>query len=471
VEWAAALPYSNGKVGMFGASYVGATQWLAALEHPPHLVAIQPSLTASDYYEGWTYRGGALQQFFAESWTGELSLDNLDRSVMRATFPPAMVSHRPRKFCVAMLSLYLNRFAPYYLDWLEHPDRDEYWTRWEIDRHYASMPQRVLNIGGWYDIFRDGTLKNFNGMQKQGATQAARAGARLLIGPWYHGPAGCQTGALNFGESAKVDLADVMLDWYEEVLQNKPGKSSLRSPVRLFVMGINRWRDENEWPLARTIYTNFYLHSGRSASSLSGDGTLSQDVATDEQADAFTYNPEDPVPSRGGNLCCDNVKRPSGPFDQSTIETRKDVLVYTTPVLPKNLEVTGPLATELYVSSSAVDTDVTAKLVDVYPDGRSFNISEGILRLRYRESLETPKLLEPGHIYKVRVDLGATSNVFLAGHRIRLEISSSNFPNFNRNWNTAANPAYNGATVAAENRIFHDRAHPSVLILPVIPAR
>ncbi len=469
VEWAAALPYCDGRVGMFGGSYVGATQWLAALDSPPHLVAMQPSVTAADYHEGWIYRGGALQQWFAETWTGELSMENLDRSLTKATFPPAIVPHRARKVSIALLSMYLNQFAPYYLDWLNHPEKGDYWTRWEIDSHYARMPQFVLNVGGWYDIFRDGTLQNFSGMQKQGATPAARSAARLLIGPWYHGPAGSHIGEIDFGTSANLDLAEVMLDWYDDILQNKPRKNSLRRPVRIFVMGINRWRNEDEWPLARTIYTNFYLHSARGANSRWGDGSLSRDLANEEQPDTFTYNPEDPVPSRGGNLCCANDKRASGPFDQSTIETRKDVLVYTTPILGEDVEVTGPLAAELYVSSSAVDTDVTGKLVDVYPDGRSFNISEGILRLRYRESPESQKFLEPGQIYKVRVDLGATSNVFLAGHSIRLEISSSNFPNFDRNLNTAANPAYKSASVEATNRIFHDRAHPSVLILPVIP--
>jgi putative CocE/NonD family hydrolase len=215
----------------------------------------------------------------------------------------------------------------------------------------------------------------------------------------------------------------------------------------------------------------YYLHGGGHANSSSGDGALTSSSPRNEPADAFTYDPANPVPTHGGNLCCPNEQLPSGAFDQREVEKRNDVLVYTTLAFDKDFEVTGPLAAEIYISSSAQDTDVTAKLVDVWPNGFAQNLADSIQRLPYRDSLEKPELIQPGTIYKVTIDLGATSNVFRAGHRLRIEISSSNFPHFDRNLNTAESPEQGSKFEKAENRIYHDAAHPSAIVLPVIPAQ
>ena len=240
-------------------------------------------------------------------------------------------------------------------------------------------------------------------------------------------------------------------------------------PVKIFVMGKNVWREEDDWPLARTRSTRFYLHSGGKANTLSGDGSLSTAVTQSEPPDSYVYDPVDPVPTRGGGLCCDHAQLAPGAWDQRPVEARSDVLVYATPPFKEDFEVTGPVSVELYASSSAVDTDFTAKLVDVWPNGFAQNLTDGILRARYRNTPEKPEFMNPGEIYKLPVDLWATSNVVRAGHRLRVEISSSNFPRFDRNLNTGEDQARATRIVKATNTIYHDRAHPSAVILPVVP--
>jgi len=265
-----------------------------------------------------------------------------------------------------------------------------------------------------------------------------------------------------------------VLDWYDMLLKGMRNALAGSKPVRIFVMGRNEWREEDGWPLARARTTKYFLHSGGNANSLAGDGVLSTDapafrLPAAQAKDVFEYDPSNPVPTIGGPLCCRGDLLKPGPFDQTAAEQRKDVLVYSTAALANDLEVTGPVTAELWVSSSAVDTDITVKLVDVAPNGFAQNLTEGILRLRYRESQEKAEPLKPGVVYKVKVDLWATSNVFLAGHKIRLEISSSNFPRFDRNLNTGEEQARATRVVKATNRVLHDKEHPSALILPVVP--
>jgi putative CocE/NonD family hydrolase len=240
---------------------------------------------------------------------------------------------------------------------------------------------------------------------------------------------------------------------------------SREKPVKIFVMGRNAWRDEDEWPLARAQYTRYYLHSGGKANTLAGDGGLSTAVPGAEPADRYVYDPADPVPTHGGAV----IGVPPGAMDQRAVEARPDVLVYTTPAFSQDTEVTGPVSLEIYISSSAVDTDLTGKLVDVWPNGFAQNLTDSILRLRYRNSMEKAQLMNPGQIYKVTVDLWSTANVFLAGHKLRLEVSSSNFPRFDRNPNTGGSPESSAMAIKATNVIYHDPAHPSALILPVVP--
>ena len=471
VEWAAALPYANGNVGMFGGSYVGATQYLAAIAKPPHLVGICPNVTASNYHDGWTYQGGAFEQWFNESWTTGLAENTMQRRVEAGQKAAAWTQKLPLTTYPILEAPPTAGLAPYFADWLAHPNFDEYWKQWSIEDHYAQIQVPVFSLGAWYDIFLGGTLRNYERLKKEAGTEEARRGQKLLVYVGGHagGSNNRKVGEVDFGEKLPFDFNEVMLSWYDSLLKGASSTSDGK-PVKIFVMGRNEWREEEDWPLARAKSTKYYLHSAGSANSANGDGTLSPVVPGAEKADQFTYDPGDAVPTLGGPLCCGPFPPAGlGPQDQSKAESRKDVLVFTTPALLKDLEVTGPVSLDLYVSSSAVDTDFTGKLVDLWPNGFAQNLTEGILRLRYRNSQEKPELAKPGETYHVNVDLWATSNVFLAGHKLRLEISSSNFPRFDRNLNTGDDQASGTRMNKATNAIYHDKAHPSALVLPLVP--
>jgi hypothetical protein len=477
IEWAAALPYSDGKVGMFGGSYVGATQMLAATAHPPHLAGICPVVTASNYHDGWTYQGGAFEQWFNESWTSGLAQDTLNRAVGKATNAREGEDVLPLTnyplFNVpspGVVNASTPALAPYFLDWLGHPSYDAYWKRLSIEEYYADIRVPVLHIAAWYDIFLGGSLRNFTGLKARAATEEARKGQRLLVIVGGHAGGGRKIGDIDFGpEAAKFDEGTIALSWYDFLFKGVQNEFATGKRVKIFVMGVNQWREEDDWPLARAKTTKYFLHSQGAANSAHGNGVLSTSAPASEPADKFTYDPRKPVPTIGGPLCCDAGHLAPGPKDQRTVEERDDVLIYSTPPLEHDLEVTGPVWLEFYASSSAVDTDFTAKLVDVLPDGSAINITEGIVRAKYRDTQEAPALLTPGKVYPLTLDLWATSNVFRAGHRIRLEISSSNFPRFDRNLNTGESAASSGKWSAATNTILHDAAHPSALLLPVVP--
>jgi putative CocE/NonD family hydrolase len=486
VEWCARQPWSSGPVGMYGRSYVGLTQWQAALRRPPHLAAIVPGITAADYHEGWTYQGGAFELGFNLSWTlNTLATDSLWRrrheiagfgDVWAATIEAIDAMSRGFRFLplVSFEPLKVEDCAPYYFDWLAHPDYDEYWQSLDVSRHHHQITTPALNIGGWYDIFLGGTIANYLGMREKGATDQARSGQRLLIGPWAHvTPFANPVGDVDFGRlssQAAIDLDGIYLRYYDRWLKGELNGVDDEPTVRIFVMGDNVWRSENEWPLARARYVPYYFHSDGKANSLRGDGLLGPEKPSDENADHFLYDPWHPVPTRGGGLCCYTATLPIGPYDQREIEERDDVLVYSTPPLEHDLEVTGPVVVTLFASSSAPDTDFTAKLVDVGPDGYARNLTDGIIRARYRDSPRgKPTPIEPGRVYEYTIDLWATSNVFKAGHQIRLEVSSSNFPRFDRNPNTGHAFGRDKELRPALQTILHDRAHPSCVVLPVIP--
>ncbi len=477
VEWAASLPYSDGRVGMFGESYVGATQMLAASAHPPHLAGICPSVTASDYHDGWVYQGGAFEQWFSESWTSGLAHDTLDRAVFKATntregenalpLTAYPLFNLPKS---AALDTSTQTLAPYFLDWLAHPAHDDYWKRISLEEHYADFRVPVLHIGAWHDIFLRGTLRNYAGIKTAGGTDASRQGQHLVIAIGGHAGDGRKIGDLDFGpEAAKYSETETTLRWYDFLFKGVQNEFAGKR-VKIFVMGLNQWREEDEWPLARAKSTKYFLNSHGAANSVRGDGSLSATSPSAESADTFTYDPAKPVPTIGGPLCCDPEHLAPGPKDQRTVEDRSDVLIYSTPPLDHDVEVTGPVQLQLYASSSAVDTDFTAKLVDVYPDGSAFNLAEGIVRAKYRNSQASAEGLVPGKVYPLTIDLVATSNLFRAGHRIRLEVSSSNFPRFDRNLNTGETAATSTKWIPATNTIVHDVAHPSALILPIVPS-
>jgi hypothetical protein len=469
VEWAAALPYSSGKVGMFGGSYVGATQYLAAIAKPPHLAGICPTVTASNYHDGWTYQGGAFEQWFNESWTTGLAMDTMRRRTEKGYKPLEGSKVLPLISYPVLEAPSSTDIATYFTDWLAHPNYDNYWKQISIEDHYADIRVPVLGIGAWYDIFLGGTLRNYMRLKTEGGTEAARRGQRLEVTVGGHAGGGRKIGAVDFGEKLQRDGDEAMLRWYDWLLKGEDNGVDKEKPVRIFVMGKNEWRDEDDWPLARAKSTRYYLHSAGSANGLTGNGTLNTTAPAEEKADQYVYDPGDAVPTIGGPLCCQALPTGIGPQDQRPAEERKDVLVYTTAALAKDTEVTGPVSLDLYVSTSAVDTDFTGKLVDVSPDGFAQNLTEGILRMRYRNSQEKPEPANPGETYHITVDLWATSNVFLAGHTLRLEVSSSNFPRFDRNLNTGEEQARATRMSKATNVIYHDKAHPSALIVPIVP--
>ncbi len=357
----------------------------------------------------------------------------------------------------------IREYAAFYLDWLAHPTADDYWLPISPRAGYEQIRVPALNITGWYDIFPWSTIENYLGMKQRGGSELAHRNQRLIIGPWTHGNFSGSFPEREFGpaaSSAAIDLPGIHLRWFDRWLKGVDNGIDQEPPVMIFVMGVDEWHHEADWPLPNTQYRPYYLHSG---------GGLSTEPPGDEPPDMYLYNPLRPVPTVGGQVILPGANS-MGPRDQRKVELRDDVLVYTTPSLERTVEVIGPVELRLFVLSLARDTDFTGKLVDVYPDGRAMILTEGILRARYRNSLTAPELLKPGVIYELRLDLWATGNVFLPGHRIRLEVSSSNFPRFDRNSNT-------GGDIASEtreqyqpaiNRILHDAAHPSHLILPII---
>jgi hypothetical protein len=356
--------------------------------------------------------------------------------------------------------------ADYYLDWLAHPRYDDYWKQWSIDEHFSKIQVPAIHAGGWYDLFQDGTLRNYLGIKAHGGNDIARKGQRLIMVVGGHAGRGPKIGDFDFGQDSVLDVSAVDFHFYDYLLKGVDNGMAGEKPVKIFVMGKNVWRGEDSWPLARAMQTRYYLHSAGKANALSGDGKLSVTPPASEAADKYVYDPEDPAPSRGGTIA---IQGPAGPVDQRPVENREDVLVYTAPTFQHDTEVTGPVSVELYVSSSAVDTDFTGKLVDVWPDGYAENLAEGILRARYRHSTEIGEFLNPGEVYEITVDLWATSNVFLAGHRLRLEVSSSDFPHFDRNLNTGEDPESGTRMVKATNLIYHDRDHASALVVPIVP--
>jgi putative CocE/NonD family hydrolase len=483
VEWAAHQPWANGKVGMYGGSYVGYTQWAAAVTQPPSLKTIIPTVTFCDLY-ATSYAGGVPALGVLVSWnlvsTAYMAIQRYEGSQEKTEDLTSqlieLVDGMARGQTFTRLPLrdtpLIGRegITAFYSDVLDHPTDDAYWQRMRCRHERVQIP--VFHIGGWYDVFTASTLQDFVGVQANGGRELARANQKLMIGPWLHGPMEGLVGDIDFGLRASALLVvpdEIQLRWFDRWLKDKDNGIVDEPPVRIFVMGDNEWRHENEWPLARTEYTNYYLHSSGAANTLDGDGTLSPKKPADEPVDTFVYDPRNPVPTRGGGLCCWAAALPAGAYDQRDVEARQDVLVYTSPPLKDDVEVTGPIEVHLWAATSAPDTDFTAKLVDVGPCGYAQNVQDGIIRARCRESPDQPTTITPGDVYEYVIDLAATSNVFKAGHNIRVEISSSNFPRFARNPNTGHSLAEDAELRPATQTVLHDASHPSHIVLPIIP--
>jgi hypothetical protein len=343
-------------------------------------------------------------------------------------------------------------------DWVRNPIQNDYWNHIRLDTLKDQCRIPLITVSGWYDIFVDQALNYHSDAISKGKQEQY-----LIIGPWAHGPNEIP-GEREFDSNHELDLENLELKWFNKWLKNEP-KSIDLPPVKLYVMGKNIWRDENEWPLAGTSYTNFYFHSDGDANSLNGDGKLSLQTPTMEPEDHFIYDPDNPVPTHGGAILFGEP----GAQDQQEIEKRQDVLIFTSDSLNEDFEVTGPVKVVLYASTNAKDTDWTAKLIDVYPDGRAFNLCDGVIRARFHKDPLNPELIRPGQIYRYAIDLWSTSNVFLKGHRIRVEISSSNFPRFDRNPNTGNAFGIDAELRLAKQTVYHNSEYPSHIVLPVIP--
>jgi putative CocE/NonD family hydrolase len=473
IQWAARQPWSSGKVAMQGGSYLGQNQWRAAEGAPPALVTIFPMVASTSIYHDWITLNGAWRLSFNFGW-GPVRMES---RVMQNPGPHTATGVRTIHYDHVQWHLPLNtmqqvvgRRARFYDDWLRHPDYDDYWKPFNVEDSFDRISVPVHTLGGWFDIFSQGTLRGYVGMSQKGATEQARRMSNLIIGPWGHGPSQ-KTGALDFGPEANVDALTVQLRWYDHFLKGIDNGLANEPPVKLFVMGRNEWVLEREYPLARTQYRPLYLTSGGRAASDRGDGRLTwEKPAASSPPDRFRYDPANPVPSVGGNNCC-GTPTPAGPQDQRPIEGRPDVLVYTSDYLTEEVEVTGPVKVVLFAASDAVDTDFVAKLVDVHPDGSSYNMAEGIVRARYRESLGAPRPLTPGEVYRFEIDLVGTSVAFRKGHRIRVHVTSSHFPQFDRNPNTGAPFGTTSEIRVAQQTVHHDAGRPSHILLPVIPPR
>jgi uncharacterized protein len=473
VEWAAKQPWSDGKVAMQGGSYLGQNQWRAAQARPSSLVTIFPMVASTSIYHDWITQNGGWRLSFNFGWGPVRQESRIMQNPGPHTQDGLHAIHYDdvqRHLPLNTMQQLVGRQARFYDDWLANPDYNSYWKPFNVEEHFDKIAIPVHTFGGWFDIFSQGTLRGYVGMSQKGATERARRMSHLVIGPWGHGPTQ-KFGALDFGPTANVDALALQLRWYDHWLKGMDNGLASEAPVKLFVMGRNEWVYEREYPLARTDYRPLYFSSGGKANTAAGDGRLTWTKPTGASpTDEFRYDPNDPVPSLGGNNCC-GTPTAAGPQDQRPIEGRRDVLVYTTDVLPDELEATGPITVVLYAASDAVDTDFVAKLVDVHPDGSSYNMAEGILRARYREGLTTPRPLTPGQVNRLEIDLVGTSVAFLKGHRIRVHVTSSHFPQFDRNPNTGAAFGTSAAVKVAEQTIYHDGTRASHVLLPVIPRR
>jgi putative CocE/NonD family hydrolase len=457
LNWIARQPWSDGKIGMTGGSYRGIVQWKAALVNNPHLKAIFPVVSGYDDYRDRFYStGGAMKVGQRLEWMAE----NLKVPGYRPDFN-RYVLHLPLGTADVAATGQPSRM---FREAVTHPAFDGFWRDISVREQIAKVKVPVFAVGGWYDNYAQSDLEAFAALHKTSGLN------RVLIGPWPHNmsvplPEG------HFGSQAGAPIRKYQIEWFDQWLMGKDTELLSEPPVKIFLMGANEWRDLHEWPPAEARPRRFYLDGGGKANTAAGDGLLTDRVPAGTAQDRYVFDPRDPVPTRGGAVCCNPKALPWGPMDQRPVEQRRDVLVYTSATLKQDLEVIGPVQVVLWVSTSARDTDFTAKLVDVDPDGYARNLTDGILRMRYRNSLAKPEPLHPGEVYKVTVDAGVTGNVFLKGHRIRVEIASSNFPRFDRNPNTGAPIPQETRLIKAGQTVFHDRERPSQLVLMVMPGR
>ncbi len=456
IAWAAAQSWCDGRVAMFGGSYVGIAQWRAALAGHPALKAIAPSVSGGDeYFDRYYSRGGGFRLSHRLRWLAE-------------NFKPPQTPVRDFQKTVTYLPLRrADRFATgrtlrFYQGAMNHPTYDDYWRSLSTRLRAGSIRVPVHSTAGWFDVYATSDLEMWS------LLRAAGHPARIIVGPWGHNLSPDLPQA-HFGPTAAQPLRRLEIDWFDAYV--KGTTLPPESEVRYFVLGSNEWRESPTWPPPGLSPTAAWLDSTQGANSLNGDGRLLWSAPRTDDQDSYEYNPRKAVPTLGGAICCNAKVTPWGPFDQRPIEGRHDVLVYTSPPLHREMEIAGHVHAVLYIASSAPDTDFMAKLVDVDPSGRATILCDGMVRLRYRQGVERIVSYQPNQRERIEIDLGSIANTFLPGHRVRLEVTSSNFPKYDRNMNTGRPQADEKEMRLARQTILHGPSYPSRLILPTIKPR
>lgn len=465
VEWCGTQDWSDGKVGMFGSSAPGFVQLLAALAQPPHLVAIAPMQTWSSFGRGCVYDPGGAFLVSTLRWAlyqacldprrlgeGEPGYEQRRDAASEAMWNlESWSAYDPLTEFPALP----KQFMSFFHEWLAHPDAGEFWDRLDLEPQYGSIAVPALHLVGWFDKFAFGSSRNYSGIAAHGAGELARHNQRIVFGPWPHGvPVQTSTSYGHFGPRGELDVRKLVLEWYDHWLKGLDTDLLQKPPVRLFVLGENAWRDAADWPLPEASERLYYLHDG---------GQLNSEPPGEESVESYRYDPADPAPSFTAMVpeILRTMTRPS-------TRARRDVLAFTTPPLAEEVEVTGPVAAALWAATSVPDTDWVIRLVDLAPDGSERVLSEGMVRARYRCSQRTPDPVSAGEPLDYAIELVPVSNLFLTGHRIRVEVTSSAVPLYHPNLNTGGGYDEPGPGVAASQLVFHDRERPSHIVLPVV---
>ncbi|MGH2794968.1 MAG: CocE/NonD family hydrolase [Actinomycetota bacterium] len=477
VAWAATQPWSDGSVGMYGASYMAGAQWLAAVSGAPALRAIVPATSPNDILEQQVRRGGAIQLGLVVGWLLAAAPHELIRTLgispelfreLPATIDDIDAFDSWTRHLPLLPFPPLEQRTPGLSTWLAEllrEDRTAFHDSASTARRHADIAVPALQLAGWNDLMIQSDLDHFVAMRSEAATEDARRLTRIVIGPWAHAAFTPFVGDLDFGFRAAGVLIDLREDltglhrrWFDARLKGIPSGIDAEPPVKLFVMGRNRWRDEDEWPLTRAKAARWHLH---------GSGAFAERPPERSEPSVFTLDPEDPVPTTGGAVLLPG-RYTRGPREQSPVESRNDVLVFTSESLAQDLEVTGRVRANAWIAADTVDTDVVVKLCDVHPDGRSYNVADGIQRARFRDGLYDPKPLTPGEPTPIEVDLWSTSHVFLAGHRLRVQVAASDFPRYDRCPGSGESSTVAKGVLPQRNQLFHDPERPSYIELPVV---
>ena len=457
IEWAAAQSWSNGKVATQGGSYLGHVQWGAATQAPPHLVAAFPAVASTNIYANWLTQGGAYRLSFNYGW-GVVRMPNRVMLPQWWHTGPAAAGELRYENILQHLPLGTGDLesahyaVKHYRDWLQHESYDAYWKAISDEERFSKVRVPVHTSGGWFDIFLAGTINGYVGMRTQGATETARKHAHMVIGPWGHGPSQ-KYGDLDFGPDAGHHLHDYEIRFFDTYLKGENTGLAVEPPVKIFYMGVNKWKHEQDWPIPSAQARSFYLNEGGKLSRTKGAGTTN-----------YTYDPMNPVPTTGGNNCC-GTPTAAGPVDQGALDARTDIVRFTTDALTEPLAVAGPVKMMLHAATDGPDTDWMVKLIDVYPGGKAYPMAEGMLRARFRNGLDKPAKLTPNQAYEFTVGMVGTAVVFQSGHKIRVDVTSSNFPQFDRNLNTGEPLATASKPRIARQTLHHD----SHIVLPVVP--